>query len=101
SLGGPSEDLSPAMKRRTVYGKVSRYKLDQYLQTFDFPSPIISAEKRFTTTVPLQRLFLMNSDFMHLEAEKLAERVANEPTNRDRIKKVYRLALGRDASEQE
>jgi cytochrome c553 len=101
SLGGPSEDLNPAMKRRTVYGKISRYKLDQYLMTFDFPSPIISAEKRFTTTVPLQRLFLMNSDFMHLEAEKLAERVAKEPTNRERIRKVYRLALGRDATEQE
>jgi hypothetical protein len=76
AVGGPSEDLTPANKRRTVYGKVSRYKLDTYLQTFDFPPPNISAEKRFTTTVPLQRLFLMNSDFMQIEAEDLARRVA-------------------------
>jgi mono/diheme cytochrome c family protein len=101
SLGGPSQDLSPAFTRRTVYGKVSRYKLDEYLQLFDFPSPNISAEKRFTTTVPLQRLFLMNSDFMQVESEELAKRVAGEPDNRSRIRKVYMLAYGRDPSEEE
>ncbi len=101
SLGGPSADLTPAFTRRTVYGKVSRYKLDEYLQLFDFPAPNISAEKRFTTTVPLQRLFLMNSDFMQVEAEELAKRVAAEPDNRARIKKVYLLAYGREPSEEE
>jgi hypothetical protein len=101
SLGGPSEELTPALKRRTVYGKVSRYKLDTYLQTFDFPPPNISAEKRFTTTVPLQRLFLMNSDFMQVEAEALAKRVAAEPDNRARIRKMYQLAFARDPNEQE
>jgi hypothetical protein len=101
SLGGPSEALTPAFLRRTVYGKVGRYKLDEYLQLFDFPSPAISAEKRFTTTVPLQRLFLMNSDFMQIEAEEMAKRVANEPNNRARVRKLYRLAYGRDATEGE
>src|SRR5260370_38005215 len=101
SLGGPSIDLTPAFTRRTVYGKVSRYKLDEYLQLFDFPAPNISAEKRFTTTVPLQRLFLMNSDFMQAEAEQLAKRVATEPDNRSRIKKAYLLVYGREPSEQE
>ena len=66
-----------------------------------FPRPNISAEKRFTTTVPLQRLFLMNSDFMQAEAEQLAKRVATEPDNRARIKKAYLLVYGRDPSEQE
>jgi hypothetical protein len=99
--GGPSVDLTPGFTRRTVYGKVSRYKLDEYLQLFDFPAPNISAEKRFTTTVPLQRLFLMNSDFMQVEAEELAKRVASEPDNRSRIRKAYKLVFGRDATEQE
>ena len=92
---------SPSFLRRTVYGKVSRYKLDTFLQTFDFPPPNISAEKRFTTTVPLQRLFLMNSDFMQIEAEELAKRVASEPDNRARVKKLYQLAYGRDPNEKE
>ncbi len=101
ALGGPSQDLTTGFTRRTVYGKVSRYKLDEYLQLFDFPSPNISAEKRFTTTVPLQRLFLMNSDFIQAESEELAKRVATEPDNRARIRKVYLLAYGRDPSEEE
>jgi hypothetical protein len=101
SLGGPSAELTPGNTRRTVYGKVSRYKPDEYLLLFDFPTPNISAEKRFTTTVPLQRLFLMNSDFVSVEAEEFAKRVAGEPDNRSRIRKVYELAYGRDPSEEE
>src|SRR5262249_53682903 len=100
-VGGPSEDLPPAMTRRTVYGRVSRYKLDEYLQLFDFPTPSISAEKRFTTTVPLQRLFLMNSDFMQVESEALVKRIAGEPDNRARIRKAYQIVYGRDPSEEE
>jgi cytochrome c553 len=101
SLGGPSADLTPAMLRRTVYGKVSRYKLDEYLALFDFPSPHQSAEKRFVTTVPQQRLFLMNSDFMQIEAEELAKRVAGEANQRERIRKAYRLVFAREATEPE
>lgn len=101
ALGGPSQDLTPGFHRRTVYGKVSRYKLDAYLQLFDFPTPNISAEKRFTTTVPLQRLFLMNSDFVQIEAEALAKRVAAEPDNKARIRKMYLLVYGREPSERE
>jgi hypothetical protein len=101
SLGGPSEALTPAFLRRTVYGKVGRYKLDDYLQLFDFPSPAISAEKRFTTTVPLQRLFLMNSDFMQVEAEELAKRAASEPNTRARVRKLYQQTYGREATEAE
>jgi hypothetical protein len=33
-VGGPSEELTPAFNRRTIYGRVSRYKLDQFLQLF-------------------------------------------------------------------
>jgi hypothetical protein len=96
--GGPSVPLTPLVDRRTVYGKVSRYKLDDYLQLFDFPSPNLSAEKRFTTTVPLQRLFFMNSDFMQQQGERLARRVVAEPDNAARIQKAYRLIFGRAAS---
>jgi hypothetical protein len=38
-IEGPSQELTPEFKGRTVYGKVSRYKLDAYLQLFDFPPP--------------------------------------------------------------
>jgi len=99
--GGPSIPLTPLVDRRTVYGKVSRYKLDDYLQLFDFPSPNLSAEKRFTTSVPLQRLFFMNSDFMQQQGERLARLVESEPDNAARIRKAYRLILGRAPTEPE
>ena len=100
-LGGPSAELAPSNNRRTVYGRVSRYKLDEYLQLFDFPSANLSSERRFTTTVPLQRLFFMNSDFMQQQGELLARRVAPEPGTTARIQKAYRLIFGRAATDAE
>jgi hypothetical protein len=94
-MGGPSIVLTPLADRRTVYGRVSRVKLDEFLQLFDFPSASQSAEKRFATNVPLQRLFFMNSDFMQQQAEKLAARVITLPTDEARIQKAYRLIFGR------
>jgi hypothetical protein len=100
-MGGPSEELTPAATRRTIYGKVSRYKLDGFLQLFDFPAPTISAEKRFTTNVPLQRLFLMNSDFTQQQAERLARILQSEPDNAARVKKAYRTLFGREPLREE
>jgi mono/diheme cytochrome c family protein len=94
-MGGPSIALTPLADRRTVYGRVSRYKLDEFLQLFDFPSPSQTAEQRFATNVPLQRLFFMNSDFMQQHAERLAEKLADEPDDARRIEKAYRLIFGR------
>ncbi|MEO6223419.1 MAG: PSD1 and planctomycete cytochrome C domain-containing protein [Vicinamibacterales bacterium] len=94
-MGGPATTLTPLSGRRTIYGKVSRYRLDEFLQLFDYPSPMQSAEKRFNTNVPLQRLFLMNSDFMQQQAERVAERVIAEATDEARITKAYRLIFGR------
>jgi hypothetical protein len=74
---------------------VSRYKLDEFLQLFDFPSPSQTAEQRFSTNVPLQRLFFMNSDFMQQHAERLADGVADEPDDTARIEKIYRKLFGR------
>ena len=101
NMGGPSEALTPQSTRRTLYGKVSRYKLDDFLQLFDFPSPNISAEQRYATNVPLQRLFFMNSDFVQQQAELLVRRIEAEPTLEARIQKAYRLVFGRAATPEE
>jgi hypothetical protein len=100
-VGGPPETLTPFYARRTIYGKLSRYRTDPFLQLFDFPAPTISAEQRFTTNVPLQRLFLMNSDFMQQHSELIARRVESEPDSRSRIRKAYRIVFGREPTEGE
>ncbi|MBK8177400.1 MAG: DUF1553 domain-containing protein [Planctomycetes bacterium] len=99
--GGPSEKLTPFSTRRTLYAHISRYRLDEYLALFDFPSPNSTAERRFATQVPLQRLFLMNSEFLQQQAELLARRVADEPDDQARIVKLYRLLFARAPSESE
>ncbi len=100
-LYGPSDDLKPSFKRRTLYGKVSRYHLDDYLSLFDFPSPASSAEKRFATNVPLQRLFFMNSDFVQEQGELLAKRVSDAPDNTARVTKTYKILFGREPNADE
>ncbi len=100
-IGGPSVALTPEFERRTIYGKVSRYRLDEYLQLFDFPSANLSAEKRFATNVPLQRLFFMNSDFVQQQSELLARRITAEADNTARIQKAYQLIFGRAATPDE
>ncbi len=93
--GGPSTAFSDTNDRRTVYCKVSRYRLSNFLQVFDFPNPSFTAEQRFSTTVPLQRLFFMNSSFVYHQAELLAKRVYAAGDDRARIEKAYELLFDR------
>ena len=81
TVGGPSADLSsPANRRRTLYGAVSRHNLDPLLRLFDFPDPNLTSDRRPVTSVPLQQLFVLNSPFMARQAKALAARVtAAEP----------------------
>src|SRR5262249_53579175 len=63
--GGPSLDLASATNnRRTLYGAVSRHNLNPLLRLFDFPDPNLTSDRRPVTSVPLQQLFVLNSDFM-------------------------------------
>ena len=68
---------------------------------FDFPNPSFTAEQRFTTNVPLQRLYFMNSSFVYKQAETFAKRVYDEGSDTARIQKAYRILFGRVPSEAE
>ncbi|HTK76699.1 MAG TPA: PSD1 and planctomycete cytochrome C domain-containing protein, partial [Gemmataceae bacterium] len=103
TLGGPSTDLnSPDNRRRTFYGSVSRHDLNPLLRLFDFPDPNITADKRPETTVPLQQLFVLNSEFMVRNAKALAGAVAEaERDDAERIKLAFLRLYGRPATERE
>jgi len=76
TVGGPSIDPSDAAQnRRTVYSRISRLDLNRYLVLYDFPDPNVTAEKRSETITPLQKLFVLNSDFMQSQAEALEARL--------------------------
>jgi len=71
--GGKPAQLDVENHRRTVYGFVSRRKLNPYLQLFDYPIPNATSEARNQTNVPLQRLFFMNSPVVLAESKVLAK----------------------------
>jgi len=98
---GPSSDFSEDNVEPTVFCKVSRYRLANYLQVFDFPNPSFTSEQRFSSNVPLQQLYFMNNTFVYKQAGVLAERVATEPTDKDRIVKLYEYVFQRGPSEEE
>jgi hypothetical protein len=101
-LGGPSVDLDqPGNQRRTVYGRVSRGRLNPLLQQYGFPEAAMHSPGRMTTTTPLQQLFVMNSPFLRTQAAALAESVTNEADVNARIRVLYRKVLARDPSDSE
>ncbi len=83
--GGPPVKFSDENDRRTVYGFVSRRKLDAALSLFDFPNPNNTSEQRIETNVPLQRLFFLNSDFIAAQSKALADRVKDAPDDAAKI----------------
>jgi hypothetical protein len=99
--GGPPVNLDDEHStRRTIYGFVSRNKLDGMLALFDFPNPNITSEKRNVTESPAQELFFLNSKFIMLRAEVLARRVNADPKRDEaaRIESTYRILFGRPPS---
>ncbi len=92
--GGPGVKFTDDNHRRTVYGYVSRRKLDPMLSLFDFPNPNNTSEQRIPTDVPTQRLFLLNSPTMLKASEHLAAKA-------DSVPKAYRLLFGRAPTKEE
>jgi hypothetical protein len=81
---------------RSVYLMQQRLQRHPFLALFDGADPNASTADRVATTTPLQALFAMNNDFVHRQAEKLAERLlAASSDDRGRLEFAFLLALGR------
>ncbi len=101
-VGGASSRLTDDHRRRTLYGFISRHQLSELLRLFDFPDPNITAGERAVTTVPLQQLFVLNSDFIVAQSKAFAQRLTAESgTDPDRVKRAFALLYGRHPSDSE
>jgi hypothetical protein len=100
-IGGPSEDLAEGMKRRGMYGKVSRVYPSAFQVAFDFPTATLSAEKRYTTNVPQQRLFFLNNPFVSSAAGAMADRAKDAGNAEAQVRKAFLIAYQRDPNPQE
>jgi hypothetical protein len=103
--GGPSVPAGETEKstRRTVYLWQKRDAFPAVQTLFDGAKAIESCPGRTVTTVALQPLYLLNSEFMNSQAKSLAAQVANE-AGEDRAKRVaaaFVRTLGRAPEEAE
>ena len=81
---------------RSVYLMVQRNRRHPYLALFDAADPNQSVASRQPTTTPTQALYLMNSPFVHTQAEGFAKRLlASHKDTETRVHAAFELAHGR------
>jgi hypothetical protein len=90
-------------RRRSVYLQQRRTQVVTFLQLFDAPSIVTTCGKRSPSTVPLQSLALLNSEFARARAKAFAVRLAHKAgdDSTERLTLAYRLAYGRPPVEAE
>ncbi len=89
--------------RRSIYLAVRRNFLSPFLLVFDLPIPFSTFGRRNTTNVPAQSLTLLNDPFVHLQAERWAEKIlaGKKRTLEERVQDIYWSAFARQASAKE
>jgi hypothetical protein len=104
-LGGRAVDITGdnPVPRRTIYGFIDRQNLPGLFRTFDFANPDTTSPQRFTTTVPQQALYLMNSPFVVRQARELMARPELNAAEDDaaRVRTLYRLIFQREPASEE
>ena len=98
-----SADAKAESWRRSIYVLQRRTETLTILETFDLPQMSPNCVQRSVSTVAPQALHLLNDDAVHQLSHRLAERVADEAgeNSRERIQRLFQIALARPPSEQE
>jgi hypothetical protein len=89
--------------RRSIYQSVNRNFLNPFMLAFDTPQPATAISRRGVSNVPAQSLILMNSEFVHQQANVWAKHLiaAGLPDDTAIITHAYRVAFAREPSETE
>ena len=95
--GRPSPGPLDGNGRRSLYIKVRRNFLTNFLLAFDMPIPFQAMGRRTVTNVPAQALVLMNDPFVIQQANLWAKKtLADEKqTTEERINRMYRDGFSR------
>jgi hypothetical protein len=87
-------------RRRSIYLQQRRTQVVTFLQLFDSPAIVTTCGKRTPSTVPLQSLALLNSEFARARARGFARRLAGGAAG-TRLELAFRLACGRPPGDAE
>ena len=104
TVGGRAVDITgeQSTTRRTVYSFVERQNLPGIFRTFDFASPDATSPQRFSTTVPQQALFLMNSPFVVQQAQAMLQRADLKSLSEDgKVRRLYQVLFQREPESDE
>ncbi len=89
---------SPGADRRSIYLQQRRTQTLSFLNVFDSPSLVFNCIQRPASTMPLQSLSLLNSDFAVVQSRRFAERLEREAGEAaaDRVKHAFLLAVAHE-----
>ncbi len=92
------EETHPEALSRTVFLQRRRTQVPTFLANFDAPSVVFNCTRRAVTTMPLQSLSLLNSEFASKRGADFARRLSREcgPDDGARIRRGFLLACGRE-----
>ena len=95
-------ETKPGAHRRSLYLQQRRTTPVTFLDVFDGAKMNPNCVQRTSSTVALQSLALLNSDFVRARAKAFGARIMREaPTQPERLDRAFRLALGRPPSADE
>jgi hypothetical protein len=98
-----ADEQTPGALRRSIYLQQRRSQTLSFMKVFDAPSIATVCTTRPSSTVPLQSLALLNSDFAFARSEAFAGRLLTEGgvSPRDLVRRAWRTAIGREPTERE
>jgi len=97
------EEKGDGAHRRSIYLQQRRTQVVTFLQLFDAPAMVSTCGKRSPSTVPLQSLTLLNSEFARSISKSFAERLIKEAGSdaKKRLDLAFRLACSRSPLSEE
>ncbi|MGV3532782.1 MAG: DUF1553 domain-containing protein, partial [Chthoniobacteraceae bacterium] len=84
--------------KRTVFLMQQRIRKQPFLEIFDGADTNATTGARPLSTTPIQSLFLLNNEFAHQQASRLAGRLQQEASATEaHIERAFQIVLGRPA----
>ncbi|MFO1460728.1 MAG: DUF1553 domain-containing protein, partial [Verrucomicrobiota bacterium] len=97
------DEANPDALSRSIFLQHRRTQVPTLATTFDAPSVVFNCTRRATTTMPLQSLAVLNSDFAVARGKDLAARLEQDCGNdvEARIRRGFLLTCGREPTDAE
>jgi len=91
------EETAPDARRRSLYLQQRRTQVVSVMEVFDAPDMIPNCPRRGSSTVSLQSLALLNSDFVRARSNTFADRLTQSIPHdaKTRLTLAFELAYGR------